>query len=464
MKPIRILDSSAFRLALLYMSLFGISVILLLGFIYWTTASFMERQTVETINAEIQGLAEQYTQLGLTGLIDVINQRVSRESTVGSFYLLTDDSFAPLVGNLKKWPDAGRNDESWIQFSLGNGKEQQNTILARQFFLEGKFHLLVGRDVSEKNAIQRKIIESLGWGLGMTIVLGIFGGLFMSRGLLRRIENINRTSMEIMRGDLTRRMPLKGGDDEFDQLAQNLNSMLDQIEHLMNGIKQVSDNIAHDLRTPLNRIRSRLEVSLLEKPDVDVYRKILQQTIDEADELLKTFNALLTITQAEAGSHRETLKEIDLGRLVRDVAELYEPLAEEKGLAFKTQIHKPGLKTSGNQHLLAQALANLLDNAIKYTPEGGTIELTLGKQDGELTLSVADTGPGIPRKERSKVLERFYRLESSRCTPGSGLGLSLVSAVAKLHHGRLVFADNSPGLKVTIHFKNKPTSHLAKNS
>jgi signal transduction histidine kinase len=450
-KTIRLLDSSAFRLALLYMSLFGLSVMLLLGFIYWTTSLFMEQQTMETINAEVQGLSEQYKHLGLGGLVGVINQRISRDPSGRSIYLLTDNKFNHLVGNLEEWPREGSHNDIWFQFPLSDQPAENRTALARRFVLAGDFHMLVGRDVSEKNAIQQKIIESLGWGMAMTIVLGLLGGVFMSRSILGRIDLINRTSREIMRGDMTRRMPLNDTSDEFDQLAQNLNDMLDQIEQLMAGIRQVSDNIAHDLRTPLNRLRTRIEVTLIEKPDLLSYRKAMEQTITEADDLLKTFNALLTIAQAEAGSRRGDFQEVDLHTLVGDVAELYEPLAEEKGLEFELRL-QPTPPVLGNRHLLAQALANLLDNAIKYTPSGGRVALDLRTERGGPRISVSDNGPGIPQEERSRVLERFYRVEMSRCTPGSGLGLSLVAAVTKLHKASLLLRENIPGLEVLLVF------------
>jgi signal transduction histidine kinase len=443
-RTIRLLDSSAFRLALLYMSIFGLSVMLLLGFIYWTTSLFMEQQTMETIDAEIQGLSEQYRHLGLGGLIGVINQRIARDPSGRSIYLLTDSRFKPLVGNLEQWPKEASPEESWFQFVLSDESGEIRTALARRFLLVGNFHMLVGRDVSEKNAIQKKIIESLGWGLAMTIVLGLLGGVLMSRSILRRIDLINRTSREIMGGDLSRRMPLNDTSDEFDQLAQNLNDMLDQIEQLMTGIRQVSDNIAHDLRTPLNRLRTRIEVTLIESPDMASYRKVMEQTIAEADELLKTFNALLTIAQAEAGSSKGDFGAVDLRTLARDVAELYEPLAEEKGLSFEVKLRQVP-PVQGNRHLLAQALANVLDNAIKYTPPGGRVSLELRLEGSSVVVSVSDDGPGIPRGERERVLERFYRLEMSRCTPGSGLGLSLVSAVTKLHKARLLLRERNPG-------------------
>lgn len=457
----KLLRTSTFRLALLYLLLFSLSVLVLLGYIYWTTAGFMERQTRETIDAETQGLAEQYRLLGLGGLVRIINNRVSTERARDSLYLLADQALAPVAGNLSHWPadelSAARADEGWTTVALTSSQsERPRHAILRHFRLTNGFHLLVGRDVSDRFLVQQIIIDSLFWGMGMTVVLGLVGGVVMSRGLLARIEVINQTSQEIMAGDLTRRMPTEGTRDEFDQLAENLNQMLDRIGDLLDGFRRVSDNIAHDLRTPLNRLRSRLEVVLLEAPDVDRYQQAIEETIQETEEILGTFNALLTIAQAEAGSRREDVQLLDLPELVRDVADLYAPVAEEKGLDFGVRL-TPGIQVAGNRHLLSQALANLLDNAIKYTPEGGSVDLTLARSGRGCLLSVADTGLGVPAEEREKVLRRFYRLEQSRSTPGSGLGLSLVAAVAGLHRAELQLHDTRqgrqpPGLTVELRF------------
>jgi signal transduction histidine kinase len=276
----------------------------------------------------------------------------------------------------------------------------------------------------------------------------------MSRNVLRRVEQVNRTAERVMRGNLSDRVPLKGTTDEFDQLAANLNNMLDQIERLMAGMREVSDNVAHDLRTPLARLRARLELSLIgsqdaKEPEEGAQTEAVRAAIDEADRLLATFNALLNIAEAESGARRSPAEPLDLAQTARAAAELYEPVAEEKGCALKLDV-EPGIMIRGDRHLLSQAVANLLDNALKYG--GGEVKLSAHQHDGRAALEVSDTGPGIPETEREAVFDRFVRLEPSRSTPGNGLGLSLVRAVARLHNGTVALGDNHPGLKVRLEF------------
>ncbi len=455
MTPINILRSTSFRLALLYMCVFAVSVLALLAFIYWSTEGFLESQSEETINAEVLGLAERYELLGLAGLIHIINERIANDNARSSVYLLTDQEYQPLAGNLDRWPAPSVQQSEWLRFGLRGQGEEARKATARLVPLKGNFYLLVGRDDSEKIRVEHLIIKSMGWGLALTVILGVLGGLFMSRSALRRIEVINRASREIMRGDLTRRIPVKGSNDEFDQLIQNLNEMLDRIERLMDGVKQVSDNIAHDLRSPINRLRGRLEVALLQQGDVASYRGTIEQAIAGTDEVIGTFNALLKIARAEAGLKREEIVDVNLGTVARDMLEFYEPLAEEKGLVLQAELARDVL-LPGDRHLLSQAVANLLDNAIKYTPSGGRVTLNLHRSRGGAVLEVADSGPGIPEEARDSVLQRFYRLESSRNTPGSGLGLSLVAAVAHLHNAALELSDNAPGLRVSLRFDLPP--------
>jgi len=276
--------------------------------------------------------------------------------------------------------------------------------------------------------------------------------LVMARRWLSRIDTVNKTAGEIMQGDMSRRVPVHGTDDELDRLARNLNDMLDRIEALMTGLRQVTDNIAHDLRSPLNRLRSRLEVTLMDDPGRDIYRTALKSTMEEADHLLNTFNALLLIGEAESGLDRSKLLKVDLSDRLHDLAELYEPAAEEAGLIFSENI-EDGLCVRGQPDLISQAVVNLLDNGLKYTPKDGKLEIKAYTDDMKRScVEVSDTGPGIPPEDRVRVLDRFVRLEGSRSSPGSGLGLSLVAAVTKLHQGEIVLDDNKPGLIVRLIF------------
>ena len=456
MPDLRFLRTTTFRVALLYLGLFLASVLVILGMIYWFTAGFIERQTNETIAAEIAGLHEQYRARGLPGLVQVINAR-STESRTGSLYLLTTPLLEPLAGNLSGWPKAEPDAEDWINFRISDvppGMDgRSHDARAAVFTLPGGYRLLVGRDTRERQQFQERVLAALAWAFVMTFGLGIVGGILISRNVMHRIDAINRTTRRIMGGALNERMTVAGNGDELDQLAANLNAMLDQIEQLMKGMRQVTDSIAHDLRTPLTRLRSRLEFTLLEAADLETTRVAIQEAIVEADRLLGVFGALLSIAEAEAGTQQRNFGPVRLADLARQMADLYEPAAEEAGQQFETDIRAEPV-VLGNPQLLAQAIANLLDNALKYTPAGGRIRLAVdaGGDGCGPRIEVADTGPGIPEDQRDKVLARFVRLEWSRSTPGNGLGLSLVDAVSRLHGARLVMADNHPGLRIGLVF------------
>ncbi|MGB5093636.1 MAG: ATP-binding protein [Parvibaculum sp.] len=459
MQSINLLKTSTFRLAVIYLALFAASAIMLLAYVYWNTAGFLVRQTDEAVQAEITGLAEQYAQGGLPLLVHTVIQR-SRDPGE-SLYLVLDPAGRVLAGTLDGRPGREPGPDGWLDFLYSrktlDGVEMK-AARARAFILPEGFYLLVGRDVAERREIETLITSALIWAIGLTVALGLVGGLFMSRNMLARVDEINQTSRDIMEGDLSQRLPIAGTGDELDQLARNLNAMLDQIEALMIGMRQVTDNVAHDLRSPLNRLRNRLEVTLMGEASTEDYRAALERTIVEADGLLGTFNALLMIARAEAGSLRESMTQLDLANLVLDAAELYEPLAEERGLRIVVDVD-PDMQIKAHRELLSQSLANLLDNAIKHgipAREGVEPVITISaKADPDnparrIILAVADHGPGIPYEERDHVLERFVRLEASRNTPGSGLGLSLVAAVARLHGGRVRFTDNDPGLKAKM--------------
>jgi hypothetical protein len=353
------------------------------------------------------------------------------------------------------WPRESQRDGPWLTFDIQQylfGTPEIHRAEALHVRLPGGFNLLVGRDMRTQVQFQQAITRSFVASLAIVLGLSVVAGLFMSRTILRRIDSINQAAERIMRGEVKHRMPVRGRNDEFDRLAENLNAMLEEIDRLMGSIRAVTNNIAHDLRSPLNRLRNRLEQMLTSKEDPAQHREVVEQAIGDADELLATFNALLSIADAEAGTSRGNLVPVDLEALANDVAELYEAVVEERGLVFEKSIKGPAV-VPGNRQLLFQAIANLIDNAAKYGASGGKVRLALDSDNGAPQIVVADHGPGIPEADRERVLERFVRLDASRTTPGNGLGLSLVSAIARLHSGLLVLEDNYPGLKVSLRFK-----------
>jgi len=430
------------------MLLFGMSVMILMAFIYWSTAAYMTKQMDYQIEADIKALVEHYELRGLGGLTNLLRKRLSSKPVGTSLYLLTTDQFIPLLGNLDQWPLEKKDENGWVNFRLENINENNEIhhARARSFYLPGNLFLLVGKDIHDLQKTKKLIIHTLIWGLLITIVLAAAGGIMMSKSMLRRIESINSTSVEIMSGDLAKRIPTRNSNDDFDVLASNLNTMLDRIQELMEGVRRVSDNIAHDLRTPLSRLKSHLD-HLNNKRIEEEAKDVLEKAIVEADGLLNTFNALLHIARIENSNLQENFTALSLNEVLMDVVELYEPLSEVKQQTLTLNIETPAT-IWGYRDLLVQAFANLLDNAIKYTPEQGsiTIELVLKKQ--RVILSFADSGAGIPSEARKKVFQRFFRLEESRNTAGNGLGLSLVFAVAKLHRFDIQLLDNDPGLRV----------------
>ncbi|HUO90601.1 MAG TPA: HAMP domain-containing sensor histidine kinase [Rhizomicrobium sp.] len=452
MRAPSILRTQAYRIVLVYVAVFAVSVAALLAFSYWNTKRALDAQTDQIIEAEITGLSEQYQQLGLRGLADVV---ISRSAHGGSgLYLLANSFKQPIVGNLDGWPANMVHPDKFVEFDYQRRVENRletRKARGRVFALQGGFYLLVAQDVQERYLTERLFTTTLPWTVGLVLILGLVGGAVMSRNMLARLDSINRTSAEIIDGDLTRRVPIGSAHDEFDALAENLNAMLDRIERLMHGVRNVTDSVAHDLRTPLNRLRNRLETTLRHLDPASGEASEIESAVAETDQLITTFNALLLIAEADAGVTRGEMAAIDLAPIAEDMAELYAPLAEEKGVNLKIE---PAGATmiEGNRSLVSQALANLVDNAIKYTPAGGAVTVTALETPQGVELHVADTGPGIPPEERNRVVERFVRLDASRSAPGTGLGLSLVAAVARLHDARLVLEDNNPGLRAIVRF------------
>lgn len=455
----KLLRTTAFKLSLAYLVLFAIGAGLLLGRVGVNVRTLVDQQSAETIDAEITGLSEQYRQGGIRRLVDAVERR-SRQPGA-SLYLVTTFAGERIAGNVAQLPAGVLDTPGVIETAYQHVGETAatNHALARIFLLPGGFRLLVGRDLAERETVARVLYRALGTALIWLAILATAGGLFVARRVLRRVDGMTESAQSIMAGDLARRLPLAGSNDELDRLATNLNAMLDRIGELMRGMREVSDNIAHDLRTPLTRLRNGAEAALMAAATPEEQRAALEKVIEESDGLIRVFNALLSIARAEAGAGREAMTDFDAAQAARDVAELYEPLAEEQGMSLVVEA-PDGLFVHAHRELLGQALANLVDNAVKYGKQPGAARgeaRIVARRDGErVEISVSDHGPGIPAVDRERVLERFVRLEGSRSRPGSGLGLSLAMAVARLHGGALVIEDNSPGLRVAVSLDARP--------
>jgi signal transduction histidine kinase len=461
----KLFRATAFRLTLVYLLVFIVFAASLLGYFALNTRRLITEQITATVNTEISGLSEQYSQGGIRRLVIVVDLRSRRPGS--SLYLVTTATGEGLAGNVGTLEPGVLDHPGWLETNyrrLEAPEGNEHRALVEVVQLPGGFRLLVGRDLEERERLFGIIANAGQWSLALVIVLGLAGGFFVSRRVLSRIDAMTATAQTIMAGDLAGRLPVAGTGDELDRLAEHLNAMLERIEALMRGLKEVSDNIAHDLKTPLTRLRNRCEEALRGNTGVADYRAALEATIAESDDLIRTFDALLMIARAEAGQARENMTEFDAAEIARDVGELYEPLADENGLALRVEAPSAA-PVRGNRELVSQALSNLIDNAIKYAKPNGTMNGEINgaangvpaeivvKADGEgdrIMLTVADRGPGIPEADRGRVVERFVRLEQSRSAPGSGLGLSLVSAVARLHGGELKLEDNHPGLRSII--------------
>jgi signal transduction histidine kinase len=452
----KLFNTTAFKLTLVYLTVFALFAAFLLGYFAWNTRRLITEQITRTVDAEITGLSEQYNQGGIRRLVFIIDSRARRPGS--SLYLLTTFTGDGLAGNVGLLGEGVLEHSGWTETvyrRLDDAEGTEHHALVRVFQLPSGFRLLVGRDLEERERLYDVILAAGQWSIALVIILGLAGGFFVARRVLHRVDAMTETSRTIMAGDLTGRLPTQGSEDELDRLAVNLNAMLERIEALMRGFKEVSDNIAHDLKTPLTRLRNRAEEALRSAHGEGDYRAALEGTIEESDELIRTFNALLMIASAESGQASTPMTEFDAAESVRGVGELYDPLADEKGIALTIEAAGP-TPVRGNRELVTQALANLVDNAIKYArpDQAGDLpaEITVkASVDGDrVLLSVADRGPGIPEADRSHAVDRFVRLEQSRSEPGSGLGLSLTSAVAHLHGGVLRLEDNEPGLKATL--------------
>jgi len=452
----KVVRTTAFKLSVIYFAVFSIFAVAFVLYLSWNTNALLEAQLKDTIEAEIRGLAEQGRAGGLAAIFQTIEQR--SHTPGASLYLITDVNGRILTGNISQVPgdlfERSGMGMITVPYERNLGEGPRHVAMVQVLRLPGGFWMLVGRDIGEREQFRAIIGRALIWAVALLIGLALVSWFFVSRRVLKRIDSVAVTSRRIMAGDLSRRLEVTGTGDEFDRLANSLNAMLERIEHLLLQLRDVSDNIAHDLKTPLTRLRNRVEAALAGPPSDEAYRAALAATIEESDRLIQTFNALLMIARIEAGPPDGALTEVEAGQIVRDVAELYEPVAEEKGVELEAVTPEP-ITLRANRELLGQALANLLDNAIKHAlPDGADrrlrVVLSTAREGNDLVLRVADNGVGVPEADRARVLQRFVRLEKSRSTAGSGLGLSLVNAVVAFHNGKIELDDNHPGLVVTM--------------
>jgi signal transduction histidine kinase len=454
----KLFGATAFRLALAILVLSAVGAGIVLYVIAWQVESVVDREIARTIDAEAQGLIDAFDNVGIRRLEGVIEAR--KREPGASLYLLTNPIGEPLAGNVEQIPGEVLLRPGFLPIiyrGAGSG-ERGRQALVGVYILPGGFRLLIGHDLADRARIGKVMVRALAISLIFFAVLGAAGALFVARRVLQRIDAMNISAHGIMAGDLTRRLPVSGSGDELDRLAAGLNEMLGRIGELMEGLQEVSDNIAHDLRTPLTRLRNHAEAALAFSGDAASYRQALEKTIEESDGLIRIFNALLLIARAEAGGDLGPLQPLDIGEAAKSVADLYEPIAEEEGVDLTVRA-EDGLKVRGNRELIGQAIANLVDNALKYgaTNKGGgdaeakpDVVITVRRVGESVVLTVADRGPGIEPADRARVLDRFVRLEGSRSRPGSGLGLSLAAAVARMHGGAVELEDNQPGLRVRL--------------
>ena len=447
----RLFRSAGVRFGVIYAALFGISAAALAAFVWWSTLGLLDRQTDTAIETDAQALSERYATGGLPALIELIRQRIDTNADDDAVYLVTDPSFRKIDGNLDGWPRGMMIDAEREEIAIMR-EDVMVTSALHHYELPAGFHLLVGRDVEAKTGLRRLMRDAMVWAAGIAIALGSVGA-WAVRGLFRAtLADVAATAQAISAGDLTRRVRITGQGDEFDLLASTINDMLDRIEALMDGVRQVSNAIAHDLRTPITRARNRLEDASIHATTPEALHAAIERAEADLDGVMAIFQALLRIAEIEAGSRRSAFATFDAVPLLVDLAELYEAVAEERGQVFTARLPEV-LPMFGDRDMVQQAVANMIDNAIKFTPEGGAITLAAEALPGEVAIGVADGGPGIPEPDRVRATERFFRGESARSTPGSGLGLALVQAVAHLHGGALTLDDNAPGLRATLHLR-----------
>ena len=448
------LTSSTFRLALIAIGAFGVIVSAIFSYVYLSTSSYVRSRSDRATMTEYLSLQGAYERSERDGLIALIRQRMADKNFADNVYLLVAPSLAPLGGNLRAWPSTVTAARGWVEFRapepLPNAANRPLVRGMLETFPSGD-RLLVGRDISELDGFAEQIKTAVISGVALIFVIAGVTSILVTRRTVGRIESINATSRAIMLSGLDKRIPLRGSNDEWDRVAENLNLMLDRIEILMGEVKQVSDNVAHDLRTPLTRMRGRLEKAYHGQRIGADDQLLIGDTIADLDAVLRIFSSLTRIAQIETQARKGAFRTVNLAEIAGEVVELYDAAAEPDGTRL-TVVGDREVLVTGDRDLIFDAIANLVDNAIKHGRAGGQVVVANENIDGTPVISITDDGPGIPADECEHVFKRFYRLEHSRYTPGNGLGLSLVAAVARLHGARIEMLDNSPGLKLTLRF------------
>jgi signal transduction histidine kinase len=452
-----ILRTFTFRLASIYVALFSLSVILLFAYVYTSSERFVEYRISEEVKSQYYLLLAEYRFSGADGVKDRIASLIASDDDRSEIYMMVDRNFTRLAGNLNEWPKGmpvegvfevtGR----WVRFQIEGARNSPDSIDVKAIMIPlSKYRfLLVGKTLAGKYRTEQAIIQTFTASLGITLLMAFFGALIMTRSVMRRINIINRSALDIMRGNLSARVPYNVGGDEFDDLSLNLNRMLDKIEALMESIGQFANNIAHDLRSPLTRIVSRLDAGLRTLKTSDPARKILEKNIADMQELIGTFNSILNISELEADTGHRDFINCDLSVIIGQLVEFYEPYASERHIHLTNELQGP-LIIQGERHLLTQAFANLLDNAIKFSRKGGSVTVGSSINEEQSEITITDSGPGIPDAFHDKVFEKFFRMEQSRNTGGNGLGLSLVAAVARIHHITIRLENTQGGLRVRL--------------
>ncbi|MCP8938309.1 HAMP domain-containing histidine kinase [Alsobacter sp. SYSU M60028] len=453
----RFVRTEAFRLGVLFALIFLVAGTLLFALVFWRVSGFTLDQARAVVDSDVEVLLAEGDKSGAAWLAQAVDERASKAESNSSFYLLQAPNGARRAGNLQPLPavdGAGQmRVRSYDEARRAPGPETQAWV--RSVTRPDGTLLAVGRDLGDLDELNRRLWRAFVAAALGAAVLAIAGGALVGMGFVARLETIARTSETIMAGDLGQRIPVRGANDEIDRLSATLNRMLDRIQTLMETTRQVSNDIAHDLRTPLARLRQKLEGVTLRPADADALRATVADAISDVDDILDTFSALLRIAEIEVAGQRAGLRPVDLSRLFLDLAETYEAVAEDAGDRLTAEV-APGVTVEGDESLLTQLLANLVENAIRHCPPGARIAMTLRREPGAAVGEVRDDGPGIPQAERANVFKRFYRLERSRTTAGSGLGLSLVAAIAQIHGASVTVGDAAPGTLVTLRFPLPP--------